>query len=224
MLGGVSDSLVTGLTGPEVKIYLGDSNFREGGLTGTSPRIVAYISDSAGINVGTGLGHDITAIVDGNPNSLIVLNDMYEPDVYDGRKGMMTYTLDGLAPGRHTVTVKAWNIFSLSGSDTVSFIVRGEDTLILSDLNCKPNPASTVATFTLRVNAPNSIASAELQIFNSRGQMVHRHTPSVSPDGFVVGPVGWDVSAVPPGIYMARILLTDTEGEMHQESTKCVVR
>lgn len=224
MLGGVSDSLVTGLTGPEVKIYLGDSNFREGGLTGTSPRIVAYISDSAGINVGTGLGHDITAIVDGNPNSLIVLNDMYEPDVYDGRKGMVTYTLDGLAPGRHTVTVKAWNIFSLSGSDTVSFIVRGEDTLILSDLSCKPNPASTVATFTLRVNAPNSIASAELQIFNSRGQIVHRHTPSVSPDGFVVGPVGWDVSAVPPGIYLARILLTDTEGEMHQESTKCVVR
>lgn len=224
MLGGINDSVIANLQGPEVKIYIGDSNFREGGITGTSPTLTAYLFDSTGINVGTGLGHDITAVVDGNPNSLIVLNDLYQSDIGDSRRGTVSYTLTGLKPGRHTVTVKAWNIFSISGSDTVSFVVYNEDTLTLSDLSCTPNPATTVATFSLRVNAPTSIASAELQIYNSRGQMVHRHTPAVSTDGFIVGPVHWDVAAVPPGLYLARMVLTDTGGEVHQESTKCIVR
>jgi hypothetical protein len=36
--------------------------------------------------------------------------------------------------------------------------------------------------------------------------------------------VVWDVSAVPPGLYLARMVLTDTDGETHVETTKCIVR
>jgi hypothetical protein len=182
------------------------------------------IADSAGVNIGTGLGHDITAVVDNNAGSLIVLNDLFQPDIADGRCGSVAYTLQDLSPGRHTVTVKAWNIFGLSATATVPFVVHSNDTLTLSELTCAPNPVSTRASFTLRVNSPGDISSAELQIYNSHGQLLFTHTPNVSADAFLVGPVYWDVSAVPPGLYIARMVLSCSDGDTRQVTTKCIVR
>lgn len=223
-LGGMSDTTFDTTLAPSIRLYMGDTNFRPGGLTGDSPTLVALLSDSAGINVGTGLGHDITAIVDGNPNSIIVLNDLYQPDIADSRRGSVAYTLQSLAPGKHTVTVKAWNIFGISNTATVPFMVHSADTLCFSKLDVAPNPSSSRMALSLRVNSPDDIASAELQIYNSRGQMAYRCTPVVSSEGFIVGPVVWDVSAVPPGLYLARMVITDTDGETHQATTKCIVQ
>lgn len=223
-LGGMSDTVIDANLAPDIRLYIGDTNFHAGGLTGPSPTLVALLSDSAGINVGTGLGHDITAVLDGNPNGLIVLNDLYQPDITDSRSGSVAYTLRDLAPGRHTVTVKAWNIFGVSSTASIPFVVRGADTLCFSNLDAIPNPSSTRMTLSLRVNVPDAIASAELEIYNSRGQMAYRCTPTVSAEGFIVGPVVWDVSAVPPGLYLARMVVTDTDGETHQATTKCIVR
>jgi hypothetical protein len=223
-LGGMSNVEIDDLKAPEITLFLGDTNFKAGGLTGTSPTLVAQIFDSAGINVGTGLGHDITAILDGNPNSLIVLNDLYQQDINDSRRGEVIYQLKDLNPGRHTLTVKAWNIYGLSGTATISFRVYGEEELTFSELSCLPNPASTQARFELRVNSPTAITSAELQIYNSNGSRLCSFTPSISTEGYMVGPVIWDVSTIPPGLYLARMVATDTEGEVHQVMTKCIVR
>lgn len=223
-LGGMSDTAVDASMAPEIVLFMGDTNFRAGGLTGSSPTLLAHISDSAGINVGTGLGHDITAMIDDNAGSLIVLNDLYQQDISDSRCGKVSYKLQDLTPGRHTVTVKAWNIFGLSSSTTIPFVVRGEDTLAFSDLSCMPNPAVTEARFELRVNDPTSIASAELQIYNTRGQIFTTFIPAISAEGYMVGPVVWNVGNVPPGLYLARMVITDTEGETHQVVTKCIVK
>lgn len=224
MLGGMSDSTHTAATPPQIRLYLGDTNFRPGGITGGSPTLVAHLFDSAGINVGTGLGHDLTAVLDDNPGSLLVLNDLYQPDIADSRRGTVSYTLRDLAPGRHTLTLKAWNIFGLSATATTHFTVRGADTLAFSDLVCTPNPATTTAHISLRTNQPDRIATAELQIYNARGQMVLSITPTVSAQGYILGPVHWDVSQVPPGLYLARMLMTDQSGDTHQATAKCIVR
>ena len=136
----------------------------------------------------------------------------------------MIYQLKDLNPGHHTLTVKAWNIYGLSGTSTISFRVYGEEELTFSELSCLPNPASTQARFELRVNSPTAITSAELQIYNSNGSRLCIFTPSISTEGYMVGPVIWDVSTIPPGLYLARMVATDTEGEVHQVMTKCIVR
>jgi hypothetical protein len=222
-LGGLCDSAYADATAPKVQLFIGDTNFREGGLTGPSPTLLAYFADSIGINVGTGLGHDLTAVVDGNPNSLIVLNDLYEQDIAESHRGSVTYKLQGLPAGRHTVTVKAWNILGLSNATTVSFEVRGSDELVFADLVCAPNPAREVAEITVRVNKPEAIASAELQLYNSRGQLIGTHKPNVSSNGYLVGPVRWNVREVPPGLYLARMVVTDKDGETHQVTGKVMV-
>lgn len=224
LLGGLNDTAEVTASAPEIRLFVGDTNFMDGGITDADPTLVALLYDSTGINAGSGLGHDITAVLDGNPSSLVVLNDLYEPDVEHTGCGSVQYQFTGLTPGHHTLTLKAWNIFNRSSEATINFTVCHRDTLTLSELRCYPNPARERTQFMLEVNTPSRIATAELHIFNSHGQLVHTHTPSVSADGYVVGPVVWDLTAVPAGLYLARILVTDTDGKSYQQTTKCIVR
>lgn len=224
LLGGLNDSADLTAAAPSIRLFMGDTNFRSGGLTDADPTLIAYLHDSAGINAGAGLGHDITAMIDGNPGSLVVLNDLYEPNVEQGGGGTVVYRFSGLEPGSHTLTLKAWNIFNISATTTIAFTVKDPDTLSLSQLHCWPNPASGHTQFMLEVNNTGKIASAELQIYNSHGQLVVSHTPVISADGYCVGPVGWNLAAIHPGIYMARMIVTATDGTVYQQTTKCIVR
>lgn len=224
LLGGLNDTAAISLSAPKIRLFIGDTNFLDGGITDADPTLMALIYDSTGINAGSGLGHDITAVLDGNPSSLVVLNDLYESDVEELGRGSVTYQFTGLTPGHHTLTLKAWNIFNRSAEATINFNVCHRDTLTLSALHCYPNPAREQTQFLLEVNTPARVASAELQIYNQHGQRVYSHTPSVSADGYVVGPVVWNLTSVPAGLYLARILVTDTDGKSYQQTTKCIVR
>ena len=224
LLGGLNDTAATSTLPPSIRLFIGDTNFLNGGITDANPTLVALLYDSAGINAGSGLGHDITAILDDNPNSLVVLNDLYEPNVEHAGHGSVSYQFSGLTSGQHTLTLKAWNIFNQSAEATIHFNVCNNDTLTLSQLRCYPNPATEYTQFLLEVNNTARVATAELQIYNPHGQCISRHTPNISPDGYVVGPVVWNLSSVPPGLYMARIIITDTDGSTYQETTKCIVR
>jgi len=224
LLGGLNDTADIGTSAPIIRLFIGDTNFHNGGITDANPTLVALIYDSTGINAGSGLGHDITAILDGNANNIVVLNDFYEPNVEQAGSGTVNYQFNDLTPGQHTITLKAWNIFNRSAEASISFTVCNPDTLTLSQLHCFPNPADEQTQFLLEVNNTSRITSAELQIYNHHGQCILTHSPSISADGYVVGPVIWNVSSIPPGLYMARIIVNDTEGHTHQQTTKCIVR
>jgi len=224
LLGGLNDTADLLTSAPTIRLFIGDTFFLAGGLTDANPTLIALLSDSAGINAGTGLGHDITAMLDGNPGSLVVLNDLYQPDVEHGHGGSVSYTFRDLTPGPHTLTLKAWNIFNLSATQTIAFTVANPDSLILADLHCWPNPAQGRTQFMLEVSSTDKIQSAELTIYNAHGQAVASIHPPVSADGYVVGPVTWDLTSVPPGLYLARIIVVDSQGETQQRTSKCIVR
>lgn len=225
IFGGLNEEVVISESRPEIHLYIGDSNFRDGGITDANPMLFATLSDEIGINaVGSGLGHDITAILDGNANDLMVLNDFYEPDIDDSRRGTIHYLLNGLEPGRHTLVLKAWNIFNYSNADTLSFIVRNGSEPELTALLGYPNPASDHITFHIETDCPATVSSAELQIFSSQGQRIKTFVPPINTGSYVVGPVRWDIGSTPPGIYLARMIVSYSTGEVRQSSVKCIVK
>ena len=224
LLGGLNDTASVTGSAPTIRLFIGDTNFRDGGITDTDPLLVALLADSTGINAGSGLGHDITAVLDGNPGSLVVLNDLYEPDVEHAGCGSVSYRFSDLTPGPHTLTLKAWNIFNRSTEATIHFTVCHPDTLTLSNLHCYPNPARERVQFMMEVNNGSRVATAELQIYNPYGKQLLSQPINASPDGYTVGPVVWNLAAVPSGLYLARIIVTDTDGHTYQQSTKCIVR
>ena len=228
-LGGFDENADLSETRPAISLYMNDTNFRNGGITDASPTLLAVLFDSIGINaVGSGLGHDITATLDGNPNNIIILNDFYETDIADERYGTIRYNLSGLTFGKHTITLKAWNIYNYSSSAELTFYVHGTDTAT-ANLSASPNPASDRVRLSMEHNCKGNIVSAQLDIFDMQGRPVKTFTPTVGADSYVVGPVVWNLCGdnggrVSPGVYIARFIVTDSEGERMSAIGKILVK
>ena len=103
-------------------------------------------------------------------------------------------------------------------------MVRPADTLAFGDLVCSPNPAHDQTTFALQVNSPDAIDHAELFVYSAQGQVVAQTEVPPSTDGYFVGPVRCDLRGVHPGLYMAQMVVTATDGSVYRHSTKCVVQ
>jgi len=75
VIGGLSDQVVADNRGPQIKLFMDSRDFINGGKTSKNPLLLADLSDENGINTaGTGIGHDITAILDDDYSNVFVLN------------------------------------------------------------------------------------------------------------------------------------------------------
>lgn len=229
MFGGYDDGAVLSELYPQVRLYINDTNFRSGGITNETPALYAYLSDSVGINAaGSGIGHDITATIDGNPYSTVSLNDYYEPDIHDSRNGHVYYTLGKLTEGRHTLTLKCWNIFNYSGSATIDFVVCNDRRPQVGQFVAAPNPAHHSTSLRIEHNMVNMVQSVLIDIYDLRGSRLRQLAPAITDNGCVI--VGaWDFTTaggavVPPGIYVARAVLTTVDGQVFSQTVKIVRR
>ena len=225
MFGGFNEDLVINELHPDIQLFIGDTTFRNGGLTNETPTLYARLSDSIGINAaGSGLGHDITAVVDGNPYSTVILNDFFEPSITDSRNGEVRYTLGKLDEGPHTLTLKCWNIFNFSSSATIQFYVTNDRTPQIGHFDATPNPASNFTTIRVEHNLPTAVQSATIELYDIRGTLLRTVTPSV---GSCVLSYRWDFTAangsrLPRGIYIARAIITAADGTLLTQTTKIV--
>lgn len=227
MFGGFNEDMVLTEFHPTVELFIDDTTFRNGGLTNETPTLYARLSDSVGINAaGCGLGHDITAIIDDNPYSTVTLNDFYEPDIDDSRRGEVRYTLGKLENGPHTLTVKCWNIFNYSGSATINFVVANDRTPQVGQFTAAPNPAHDRTTLRIEHNLTDQIASATIILYDIRGRLLRTLDLTPAAGGCVIA-YPWDFTAsdgtaLPKGVYIARCIITTTNGQTLSQNSKIV--
>ncbi len=68
------------------------------------------LADSSGINMmGTGIGHDLVVTLDNDQQKKYMLNEFYESEIDNFRRGKVRFQLPKLEEGRHTLTIKAWD-------------------------------------------------------------------------------------------------------------------
>ncbi len=97
IIGGSGNGVIDPL-GPNIKAYLNDEKFVNGSITNNRPILLVKLADSSGINIlGTGIGHDLVAILDNDQKSEYVLNEFYESDLNNYRQG--TVTVSNAHPG-----------------------------------------------------------------------------------------------------------------------------
>ena len=86
-IGGAGINTTADTKGPLIQPFLNNYQFINGGTVNDCALLLVKLSDSSGINtIGNGLGHDITAIIDGDERTIYVLNNFYENelDSYQG--------------------------------------------------------------------------------------------------------------------------------------------
>ena len=119
-----SDEAAPDDEGPEVRVFINDTNFISGGITDANPINISLISDSSGINtVGSGIGHDILGILDGETNAPFILNEYFQSDLNSYQSGTVTFPFFNLAPGEHHLLVRVWDVNNNMGEGETYFIV-----------------------------------------------------------------------------------------------------
>lgn len=193
VVGGFNNSAESDTAGPKIQLYLNDTLFRDGGICDPSPRLLAYIGDKDGINTaGTGIGHDLICWIDGDRGNYYVLNNYFKNDPGTFGKGSLIFPVSGLAKGKHTITLKAWDNFNNSSEKTISFSVEEETLFILKNLINYPNPFTGHTRITAEHNRPGESFTLKITIYDVSGKVIRIIRESSSGEGFRLYPVLWD--------------------------------
>ena len=229
IVGGFFNSVLTDSDGPEINLYMNDTLFRDGGITDNNPHLLAIIVDKDGINTtGSGIGHDLTAFLDNDPNKSFVLNNYFENDFDNYMKGKIIYDLSGLSNGTHSITVKAWDNFNNSSEKSIIFIVETGEKFILKNLINFPNPFLNETSISAEHNRSEAELNITINIFSLNGRLIKIIKTIAPSTGYVLPPVIWDGNddggkRVGRGIYPYSIIVTTPTGEMAKASGRMII-
>ncbi|MCX6254752.1 MAG: type IX secretion system sortase PorU [Bacteroidia bacterium] len=229
VVGGFSNIALTDTAGPDIKLYMNDTLFRNGGLTDNNPKLLAIIEDKGGINTtGSGIGHDLTGFLDNDSNRSFVLNNYFENDFDNYMRGRITYNLSGLSGGSHSLTIKAWDNFNNSSVETILFLVETGDKFVLKNLLNYPNPFLNETMISAEHNRPDAELNVTINVFNLSGRIIKIIKTKVPSTGFALPPVIWDGNddggkRVGRGIYPYTVIVTTGKGETARVSGRMII-
>ncbi|MDA1336836.1 MAG: type IX secretion system sortase PorU [Bacteroidetes bacterium] len=230
VIGGVAEGFEIDDTPPYVRLFLNDTTFQSGGLTDENPWLLARVFDEGGINAsGVGIGHDIKATLDNQSDESIVLNAFYTTDLNTYQSGTVRYPFENLEEGRHQLDLVVWDVQNNKGSASVDFIVASSLEAAFGQVIAYPNPSAEGFQFSIEHNQACQEGRMILEIFSSRGALVHRQESQWHEDGFRSQSMAWDPSSnggseqVSAGVYLFRMTLIPDLGTPVQYSDQLVV-
>ena len=218
----VNDSI-----GPSIYCYLNSPSFSNGGRVNATPYFVAELYDDSGINAsGSSIGHDLELIIDGEMSLTYNLNNYFSYDFGDYRSGVVKYSIPELPEGKHKLLFRAWDVMNNSSTSELSFeVVKGEAGTISVD--CTRNPASGLTTFIITHDRAGSLIDVQLDIFDTAGRQLWRHTESGVASGNTYT-MDWDLSIsggrpLMTGVYIYRISVSSDGGGQATQAKKLIV-
>jgi hypothetical protein len=229
IIGGSNDSAASDNAGPEVSLYMNDNKFVYGGLTDENPDLYAVMKDANGINtVGNGIGHDITAVLDANTDDVIVLNDFYQADLNSYKSGAIRYPFNELSEGRHTLSLKVWDVYNNSSQSYTEFVVSKSADLALDHVLNYPNPFTTKTQFYFEQNRCCQSLEVELQVFTISGKLVKSFSKIVQAEGYRSDPIEWDGrddfgDKIGKGVYIYKLKVKADDGSSAEKFEKLVI-
>jgi hypothetical protein len=159
--------------GPDVKIFLNDSNFVAGGWAAARSNLILYLTDSAGIQTsGNALGHDMVLVIDEDVKNTIVLNNYFLSDLDTYQKGNLIYALPLLAEGAHSIMIKVWDLLGNSTTKTLNFVVPATEILSFKNLYNYPNPFQNFTQFSFEHNKVGVSLEINLSVYDSMGNLL----------------------------------------------------
>ncbi len=229
VVGGASNNISNDKDGPLVHLYLNDKSFVNGGLTNENPVLFANLVDSSGINtVGTGLGHDISAILDAKSSNPIILNDYYEADLNSYQSGRVRYPFNDLSEGQHSVAFKVWDIQNNSNTVYADFVVAKSADLALKEVMNYPNPFTTHTQFLFQHNQTCVPLKVTVQIYTVSGKVVKTIQQMVNCDNGKMEAVEWDGKddygqRIGRGVYIYKLAIINPENKKAEKIEKLVI-
>lgn len=210
-IGGASNTIISDAQGPVIDLFMNSNSFKDGGQVSASSVLIANISDDTGINTaGTGIGHDITAVLDGDYSNIMVLNDYFQAGKDKHTEGSIVFPLTNLEEGNHTLKIKVWDVLNNSSEMEINFVVK--DNFKIESIKCYPNPMQVQTSFVFTHNQPDESFEVTLEIFQPSGARVDMLQANVGSHGTESLPMEWNPSSrsvvMKAGVYIYRMTVT----------------
>ncbi len=225
-VGGINANAAVDVTGPTVKLYMNDQNFISGGITNASPIFLAFLEDENGINTASGIGHDLIAILDGDESNPYVLNDYFETELDNFKKGKIKFPFRNLSVGLHTLTFKGWDVYNNPVTSELQFVVVGDESITLTNVLNYPNPFVNYTQFWFTHNRPFEPLQVQVQVITVTGKVVWTTNQIVTTEGFTSREISWNGrddfgDKIGKGVYVYKLtvksLISNTQTEKYEK-------
>ncbi len=227
-IGGTNTLAVNDTVGPKIALFIDDYSFKSGGLTSGNPLLLAKLFDVNGINTsGSGIGRDIIATIDKNSSSekRYILNAFYSSELNSYTTGNIAYQLAGLSVGKHTYTLKVWDVYNNSSEASIEFIVTDGQQIQLLSIRNFPNPMQTNTRFECSHNWSGKPLDVDINVYSLNGALlksIHQHYDSAPA---VISDLEWNGNdpnnmRLSSGVYYYQIQLSTENGQKAQKVEK----
>jgi hypothetical protein len=178
--------------------------------------------------VGTGIGHDITAVLDDKGANTIVLNEYYEADIDSYQSGKIRYPFNELTEGRHTLKLQVWDVNNNPTDAYTEFVVANDAVFALDHILNYPNPFTTNTDFYFEHNKPGLSLDVRIEIFTVSGKLIKTIDGNYLTNGYRVGPINWNGrdhfgDPIGKGVYLYRLKVKTPVGEVAEEFERLVI-
>lgn len=209
---------------PAVSLFIDDVFFKDGGITGENPLLLAFVDDENGINTtGAGIGHDIIATLDGPSKATYCLNDYFTSELGHPGKGEIAFKMLGLADGEYTLTLKVWDVFNNSNTATIHFVVTNSQMMRIENSANVPNPVTDCTRFVFDHNQIGNNLDVKIYIYDIMGRIVDVLSEQVAGTSARTSPIYWNPSRLSNGVYVYRIVATSDKGETATAVSKLIL-
>ena len=214
--------------GPSIYCYLNSPSFSNGDRVNPTPYFVARITDQNGINAaGSGIGHDLQLIIDGDMQHTYNLNENFSYDFGSYTSGSTFYALPELEPGQHRLLFRAWDVYNNPSTTELTFtVVKGLKPNLFS-ISCTNNPAHTSTTFIVNHDRMGSNVNVAIDVFDMSGRHLWTHSENGVSEGSAYT-VNWNLTldngaALQTGVYLYRVRIGSDGSAMTSKAKKLVV-
>lgn len=227
-IGGVNKDAPDDKTPPLVQLFMDHEAFVSGGVTTSEPVFLAFLEDENGINTSSGIGHDIVAYLDGDERNAFVLNDYYETETDNFRKGKITFPMKDLEEGLHTLTFKVWDVYNNLTTMDIQFVVAKEAGIKIEKVLNYPNPFVNYTEFWFTHNRPYESLDVQVQIMTIAGRLVKTIRQTVVSEGNLSREISWDGrddfgDRIGKGVYIYKLTVSSTQTNQRTEKIEKLV-
>ena len=229
VVGGLGNQVSNDNAGPSIKGYLNNLQFVNGGIVNETPLLLVHLADPSGINLsGNGIGHEITAVIDGNYRETIVLNDYFKASSTPSLSGTIQFRLPQLSEGNHKILLKAWDVFNNSSEYTLLCKVVKQDTIKVTRLFNYPNPVYNSTIFSFSLEGPSAGARADLMILTLEGQALRSFTKAINEAGLRSIEIEWNGrdekgNRLGRGAYIYQLTIMSKTGKITRKVQKLII-
>ena len=160
-------------------------------------------------------------IIDDDAKKIYTLNDYFISENDSYQRGKVSYLMNELPDGPHSLTFRAWDLLNNSTTQSLNFVVEAGLDPSISSVITYPNPVQQGGTIHMLVNydQPDELLSTELYLYSLSGQKIYSRTQE-NPD---IVTINLSELGLQPGVYMYTIRIKSESSKYSSNSGKIIV-